>query len=61
LAKNKLEKAERRRVREENRAKKLEEKAAKEAERQAKLALQQKNKTKFVKIASSEEDEDDLD
>ena len=61
LAKNKLEKAERRRVREENRAKKLEEKAAKEAERQAKLALQQKNKTKFVMIASSEEDEDDLD
>ena len=40
MAKNKLEKAERRRIREETKAKKLEEKAAKEAERQAKLALQ---------------------
>lgn len=49
MAKNKLEKAERRKVREETRAKKAEEKAAKEAARLAKLAEKNKNKPKFAK------------
>lgn len=56
MVKEKLEKAERRRVREETKAAKVAEKAALEAERLAKLEISRKNMKKVVKLNSDDDD-----